>query len=338
MKPRSLAPFAIPFVLRSLAEAGNQYVRDDGTPEASIGYGLPQDYGWMQWFDAVGGADTITSIQAFIPASTPAGTPITFCVWDDPQDDGDPTDGILVSSTTTGVQYAGPNVFVNYPLLQAAPVVGRFFVGAYLTEDGFMSPAALDYSTNPHAAYFAVNAPGEFDPVDLSNNIPTHIEIIGAGIHGAFLLRAEGNAGLPVAYCAAKANSLGCVPTIGSIGIPSASAATGFVVHAQNVMNRQNGMLFYGTSGRASLPFLGGTLCVASPLHRTPVQNSGGNLGPVDCSGVYVFDFNAWMSSGIDPLLVVGTTLQVQYYSRDPGFPYPDNVGLSDALEFTIAP
>src|SRR5690349_12263580 len=119
-----------PLLLTTGASASNQYVRDDGTANLSLGYGLPEDYCWMQWFDAVGGADTITSIQAFIPSSTPVGTPITFCVWDDPSDDGDPFDCVLLSRTTTTVRYGGLNVFMTYPLLSPASVHGKFFVGA----------------------------------------------------------------------------------------------------------------------------------------------------------------------------------------------------------------
>lgn len=328
---------SFPLLLGSAMGATNQYARDDGSAEAALGYGVPQDYCWMQWFDAVGGADTITSIQAYIPSTTPVGTPITFCVWNDPSNDGNPIDAMLVSMTTTTVQQGGPNVFMHYPLLQAAPVTGRFFVGAYLTENGTMSPAALDYSTNPHVAWFSFNSPGAFDPARLWSNFPpTHIETLGAGIHGVFMLRAQGGSGLPVTYCTAKVNSLGCLPTIGSIGVPSASAPSGFVIYAQNVRNRQNGLLFYGTTGRASDSFLGGTLCAAAPLRRTRIQSSGGSLGLDDCSGTYVLDFNAWMHSGADPMLVPGTTVNAQYYSRDPGFPAPNNVGLTQGIEFTI--
>jgi hypothetical protein len=51
-----------------------------------------------------------------------------------------------------------------------------------------------------------------------------------------------------------------------------------------------------------------------------------------------VFDFNAYVASGADPLLTAGTTVNAQFYSRDPAFPYPNNIGLTDAIEFTIAP
>lgn len=336
-RPLSLA--LAPLVAAATASATNQYALDDGTMESAIGYSLPEDYCWLQSFEAVGGFDTITKVMAFLPPNTPVGTPITFCVWDDPNDDGDPNDAILVVQRPTTVQYAGLNVFVDYPLMQPAPVHGTFFVGAFLTEDGTMGPAALDYSTNPHKAWFSFNSAGMFDPTNLSNNFPpTHIETIGAGIHGAFLLRAQGSGDAPTAYCTPKTNSLGCVPEIGWFGSPSASAGNGFVVTASAVRNRKFGLLLYTTAGRAQTPFFGGTLCLANPLHRTPSLNSGGSFSGDDCTGVYAFDFNVHVALGLDPALVAGATVDAQYYSRDPGFPPPDNVGLTNALEFVLGP
>jgi hypothetical protein len=65
------------------------------------------------------------------------------------------------------------------------------------------------------------------------------------------------------------------------------------------------------------------------------VQDSGGS-GP--CSGTFEVDFNAYAASGIDPGLTAGTTVEGQYWFRDPGFVPPQNTGLSDAIEFTLAP
>ena len=142
----------------------------------------------------------------------------------------------------------------------------------------------------------------------------------------------------PATYCAAKTNSQGCTPEIGFLGLPSASSGSGFLVTAANVLNQKSGMLLYTTNGRDAIPFGGGTLCIAPPLRRTSPQPSGGSATGDDCTGAYAFDFNVRIASGIDPQLVPGAVVDAQYWSRDPGFPAPDNVGLTDALEFTIAP
>jgi hypothetical protein len=148
---------------------------------------------------------------------------------------------------------------------------------------------------------------------------------------------------LPTTYCTAKVNSLGCTPTIGSTGIPSATAGSGFTVTGSNVINNKPGILFYGTTGQAAIPFQGGTLCVASPIKRSGALNSGGNPPPNDCSGVYSIDMNAFAVSPGPPvplpgLTVPGTVVDCQFWGRDQGFPAPNNTTLTDALEYTVCP
>jgi len=95
-------------------------------------------------------------------------------------------------------------------------------------------------------------------------------------------------------------------------------------------------LFFYSRAGQQSVPFQGGVLCVKLPIRRTAVQGSGGNPPPNDCSGSFALDFNAYIASGVDPALVQGAAFDGQYWSRDPGFAPPNNVGLTDALRFTI--
>lgn len=137
-------------------------------------------------------------------------------------------------------------------------------------------------------------------------------------------------------HCAAKTTSPGCPPWIDHAGTPSASAPAPFDITAGEVPGQVFGLLFYGTSGSQSAPFLGGTLCVAPPITRTSVQQSGGQAGALDCSGSFALEFNAEIQSGGDPNLISGAFVDAQYWFRDP----PDlfSAGLSDAIRFTIQP
>ena len=144
--------------------------------------------------------------------------------------------------------------------------------------------------------------------------------------------------GFASSYCTAKLNSLGCTPLISAAGSASVSAGSGFVIAATGVRNQNPGTLFYGVSGPAALAFRGGFLCLAAPRVRTPLQGSGGSAVGSDCSGSYAFDFNAWIAAGVDPALVVGVQVDAQYWSRDPGYAPPLNVGLTAALEFAPGP
>ena len=173
--------------------------------------------------------------------------------------------------------------------------------------------------------------PANAGPGDLMVKTPG---VSGATLSNGFPFDPQG-CGLPTAYCEAKTNSQGCTPAIGFAGSPSATNPAPFLVTASGVINQKTGLLLYAFENAAT-PFQGGTLCLAAPLRRTPAQNSGGNVGPDDCSGTLSFDLNARIQSAIDPLLVAGAAVVAQYYYRDPADPF--GVGLTDALALVVCP
>lgn len=143
----------------------------------------------------------------------------------------------------------------------------------------------------------------------------------------------------PDAYCEGKVNSLGCTPAMTFSGLSSTGATSGFTVAAHGELTDKLGLLLYSVTGPSSIPFQGGTLCVQSPL-RTPAQSSGGTGA---CTGRYEVDMNAFARglAGGNPhpaLLVPGTSVWVQAWGRDPGFPPPDNTSLSNGLRYVVLP
>lgn len=143
---------------------------------------------------------------------------------------------------------------------------------------------------------------------------------------------------LPTTYCTPKTNSLGCTPAISVSGVPTIGTVGGFTLGAMQVLNQRMGMLVYSVIGPASTPFGGGWICMQRPTRRTPPQGSGGSTFGSDCTGTHAIDFNAHIASGLDPSLVVGTTAWAQWWTRDPGFAVPNNLGLTDAATFVIWP
>ena len=137
----------------------------------------------------------------------------------------------------------------------------------------------------------------------------------------------------PQVYCTAAPNSAGCTPQIDWRGVPSDSAGAAFLVGATNVLPNRRGVLFYGLSGPQSLPLHGGTLCVAGPVRRTPLQFANA-LGPPPCTGQFAFDFNRLIASQVDPALRYGVQVWAQYWSRDPAS--TSGSSLTDALAFAI--
>jgi hypothetical protein len=234
--------------------------------------------------------------------------------------------GVLYSFTLDGAMYqvdktTGVTTFVG----------GGGTIG--LLEDAAFTAAGKLYVTDYYGKLFEINpVNGASTLVGLTN--------LGNGLLGLV----EEPAGCPVAaYCVAKVNSLGCTPAIGFTGVPSASAGSGFTVKCTQVRNNKSGLLFYG-NGQAGIAFQCGTLCVKSPIKRTPVQLSGGTPAPAnDCSGLYSLDMNAFAvgSLGGSPapyLTIVGTLVDCQWWGRDPGFAAPCNTTLSNALEYTVCP
>jgi parallel beta-helix repeat protein len=140
----------------------------------------------------------------------------------------------------------------------------------------------------------------------------------------------------PIVYCKGQVNSQSCTPAVGFTGTPSAAGAP-FDITCSSVVNNEQGLLFYGHQSKAT-PYQGGTLCVRAPLERTPLQSSGGNPPPDDCSGQYAFDFGAEIQSGSNPNLVAGATVYAQFWYHDPQLPGPFATGRSDAIAFEILP
>ena len=255
---------------------------------------------------------------------------------------------LLIVSTL--VALAPGAIFVNGPngtngLVRVDPATGLQFQSL----QGLSSLTSIKSSLDGRL-FLAQSPIGQ--PPSVVRFDPVTETIVGTVTSGGFLFNitdmavvpAPRGAGKPVKYCTAKVNSLGCLPAISSAGVPSASAANGFVVTATPVYNQKAGMLLYSLTGRDALPFQGGFLCVASPVKRTLVCNSGGSPFPLkDCTGGWRIDMNAFSSGTIgghpDPMLSrPGTFVHCQWWGRDPGFTPPNATALSDALQYAVQP
>jgi hypothetical protein len=137
----------------------------------------------------------------------------------------------------------------------------------------------------------------------------------------------------PASYCTAGTSSAGCQALLSSSGLPSASAAAGFVVDAVGLEGGRVGIVFFGTSGRQAKPWgpTSSFRCMLPPVRRTPPQTSGGSPGA--CDGTLLLDLNAFWSANPGANPGAGTLVQIQAWVEDgaPG-------ALSDALEVCLAP
>jgi hypothetical protein len=217
------------------------------------------------------------------------------------------------------------------------------FTGASTTVGAGPTSITLlsDATFTPDGKLYASDFDGSLHEIDTFSGVETLVGNTGLGNGLLGLVDADGCPATST-YCTAKINALGCSPTMSSTGTASATSGSGFVVKCTQVRNQKSGLLFYGVNGQSANPFQGGTLCVKSPIKRTAGQSSGGTPAPNnDCTGVWSIDMNAFALSGGPPiplaaLQVSGTTVDCQWWGRDPGYPAPNNTQLSNGLHYTI--
>jgi hypothetical protein len=185
-------------VLKGLEGGILYFMYDDGTSEDAIGWTAGGDAVWMHLFDAGSGV-VIESVSTTFGADgyvngPPNGTPCEVYVWDDPNDDGDPVDAVLLGRGSGVVANTNTNTFNKYFLGEPVVPLGKFFVGCSVYQEAGDEAAAMDYHT-PYidgAAFFtgAYNGSGGvWNPEDLSANPIYEMGFIG--FPSFFLLRAN---------------------------------------------------------------------------------------------------------------------------------------------------
>ncbi|MEO6708670.1 MAG: hypothetical protein ABI054_03960 [Planctomycetota bacterium] len=137
----------------------------------------------------------------------------------------------------------------------------------------------------------------------------------------------------PVSCSNGAPNSLGCFPVLDWSSASSMSVGPEPRVTATKLISNTVGLFLWGST-QANLPFSGGSLCVGAPVSRTPATAAGGSNGTCTGSTSFTFPRSLLLSHG----LTVGSQLVVQSWSRDQGFPPPQNRSLTSAVAFTLWP
>ncbi len=306
------------------------YAYDDGKREAGFTLLQAGEIAWLQRFNAYGGSDVISAVWSSFGDLN--GTAATAYVWEDPDDDGLPDDAVLLASASTSIAFAGTDTMIRIPLTTPVAVSGKFFVGVSVPVPANISMPEVDDSEFPNWSWIAANTGGPFDASCLSCNTSPPQLLHAAFVEGTFLLRAEGTDGLIAVYCSARPPGWAwCYPKMKTSGSPSFTGS-GLAIEAHEVAGNRFGLLFWGAS-QARIPFHGSLKCVANPVSRTPVQDSG-NSGLPPCPGVFSFDWTAayMTAKGISP----GDAIQAQYWFREPAS--PGTTGFSEALSFVVLP
>src|SRR5690349_10139487 len=180
----------------------------------------------------------------------------------------------------------GPNVVFRYSASHA--LLGSF------AGTGWMRPHGIEFSPvsgNLLVIDGVTTQVHEFDPATYAELNPAFIVPTPGAKIVDLAFRADQTV---VIHCTPTVNSLGCTPQISGSGQPSGTTGVGFTLSTINVVNNKPGLYIYGNTGRASVPFSGGTLCLNPPIRRSIALNSSGTPPPNNCSGVYRIDMNAF--------------------------------------------
>lgn len=175
------------------------YTIDDGSAENALGLTDGGDIMWLNAFEVADGAGTITDLATTLGSpdgDNPAPGPVRFVLYEDPNDDGDPTDAEFLTETTVTIDDPGSGEF-TVASIPPTEVEGVFFIAALYQDHSAASfPAPMDESSPSQGASWVVGetTPNSFNVQDLAANAlaPTNLDEVGFPAN--WLLRADGTA------------------------------------------------------------------------------------------------------------------------------------------------
>ncbi|MEM0941528.1 MAG: choice-of-anchor D domain-containing protein [Bacteroidota bacterium] len=179
--------------IESLGAENSVYIIDDGSSESNIGLNSVNELMWLNAFQVVGGANVITSISSAV-ASGSDETPARFILYEDPDDDGDPSNAVFLTESSGILTNPGEDVFTTVSI-DPTPVEGVFFVAVLINEDPSINsfPMPQDSGSPSLQSSWAISdSDAGFDVFDLSNNSLPPLLIDDADLPGNWLLRADG--------------------------------------------------------------------------------------------------------------------------------------------------
>ncbi len=188
------------------------YMIDDGTAENNLGVGFKGgDLIVLNEFAVIPGSETINSVSIawgspVFPDPSLNGLPYTVALWSDPNGDGDPTDAVLLTTSSGVVAMQGTNTFLPKLITPTTITTPNFFVGFLIQNtNGDQFPAAFD-QTNPISdrSYAADGPAGTGNIENLNDNKESVATVESFGFPGNFLIRADVNGDLGLVSAASR--------------------------------------------------------------------------------------------------------------------------------------
>jgi hypothetical protein len=340
---------------------------DDGSSENAIGLTAGGDVMWLQRFGAIGQTTTVTTISTAWGSpinpptgNPPNGTPCDICIYNDPNNDGNPTDGVLMQHITGMVTGTGTDAFQTFALLPPVSITGYVWVGAAVAGAAGIFPAPLDQPGNPTFSGQAWivgetgGSPLNFTNLGANNVAP--LDIGSAGFPGQWLLRVTCNNSAGVPFCSAHTvgmircpclpggNGSGCGSgsnsglgaNLSSQGTPSLASDNVILTTTPLPLNVLCTLLQGISNNNPPLVFGQGVICTGGNLLRLYIENAHGpqlilpNGADSSVSAA---------SAAHGDVLTPGAVRYYQTWFRDPVVPAPcpaaSTFNISDGLIIT---
>jgi hypothetical protein len=340
------------------------YARHDNTPEVVYRLNGVTDTMWMEsQGDITTGQRLVTAVKTAAGAAFAAtqsnvvdGNPIMLGVWEDPNDDGNPSDAILLSTFTATVSLANTDTLVTYTLPSPVPVTNVFFIGAsysHGTGVGFPAPGDTNgCSSRPGQIYLGGNN-GPFDFTLGANTVaPFVLSTVDSiawlmeadtmpGSFGTIFCTGDGVAPHTACPCgnnSATIDAVGCLNSLGvggrlrSMGTPSIGGDT--LVLQGSQMPNSTCLYFQGTIQQNSgngVVFGDGLRCAGGAVIRLGQELNAG--------GASMYPTGAQQPISVKGMVTTPSTRTYQgWYRNAAAFCTSATFNLSNGLEITWMP
>lgn len=321
---------------------------DGGSDQGSLGLTNGGQACMLQYFDAENGSDIIKGMNVAYgsPLFAPNinnGAPVILAIWDDPNDDMNPFDAVLLHSQNEVVANADTDIMNSYAIPNVQ-VNGGFWIGAVITQSAGQFPMPMDGDT-PSLGRTWVCGDGtfSFNLANLGANSVPPLETASIGFDVVWLIDATSNG---TAYCAGTIGTNYCGPAV-----PNTTGNSGgiLVTGSSNADDENVGLLGYNlppgnvslfissvNTGFISMP---GTSCGNICLMGPDIARFKYDAQVVDDAGKVFLQINPFVQLTNPPQPILnGQTWHFQCWHRDADAMPACNNNFTDASTVVFAP